>query len=215
MEKLYSTIFIVDISQNPEEVDTVASRIQQLIEDHGGIIKKVDRWGKRRLAYPIQKLNYGFYVEMEFTANSALNIPTILEKEYRINDRVLRYLTYVVVKKELIQRAKMEGKAKAVADQRTAAAAKEKEPVVQPAAAPEPPAATKAPVPDSAPEEKIIEPVAKSETAVADVAEESSATETAPEPEAATAAEKTAETETGVSADEIPAAEPEKPENKE
>ena len=60
MEKLYSTIFIVYISQNPEEVDTVASRIQQLIEDHGGIIKKVDRWGKRRLAYPIQKLNYGF-----------------------------------------------------------------------------------------------------------------------------------------------------------
>ncbi|MFQ5583000.1 MAG: 30S ribosomal protein S6, partial [Calditrichia bacterium] len=70
MEKLYCTIFIVDVSQNPEDVDTISSRIQQLIEDHGGIIKKVNPWGKRRLAYPIRRRNYGFYVEIEFTANS-------------------------------------------------------------------------------------------------------------------------------------------------
>jgi small subunit ribosomal protein S6 len=104
MEKLYCTIFIVDISQNPEEVDTVSSRIQQLIEDHGGIIKKVNPWGKQKLAYPIQNRTYGFYVEIEFTANSHLNIPKTIEQEYRINDRVLRYLTYVVTKKELKQR---------------------------------------------------------------------------------------------------------------
>jgi small subunit ribosomal protein S6 len=104
MENLYCTIFIVDISQNPDEVDTVSSRIQQLIEDHGGIIKILNPWGKRRLAYPIQKKNYGSYVEIEFTANSRLNIAKIIENEYRINDRVLRYLTYVVTKKELTQR---------------------------------------------------------------------------------------------------------------
>ncbi len=111
MENLYSTIFIVDISQNPDEVDTVTSRIQQLIEDHGGIIKKIDRWGKRRLAYPIKKKNYGFYVEIEFSANSHLNIAQTLENEYKLNDRVLRYLTYVIDKKELIQRAKNAAKA--------------------------------------------------------------------------------------------------------
>ena len=109
MEKLYCTIFVVDISQNPEEVETVSSRIQQLIEDHGGIIKKINRWGKRRLAYPIQKKTHGYYVEIEFAANSRLNIPYTLEQEYRLNDRVLRYLTYVVDKKELIQRAKKAG----------------------------------------------------------------------------------------------------------
>jgi small subunit ribosomal protein S6 len=104
MENLYCTIFIVDISQNPEEVDTVSSRIQQLIEDHGGIIKKVNPWGKQKLAYPIHNRTYGFYVEIEFTANSHLNIPKTIEQEFRINDRVLRYLTYVVTKKELQQR---------------------------------------------------------------------------------------------------------------
>ena len=110
MEKLYCTIYIVDISQNPEEEEAVTSRIQQLIEDHGGIIQRINRWGKRRLAYPIQKKTHGYYVEIEFTAKSILNIPAILEQEYRVNDRVLRYLTYVVDKKELIQRAKKAGK---------------------------------------------------------------------------------------------------------
>jgi small subunit ribosomal protein S6 len=113
MENQYSTIFVVDISQNPDEVDTISSRIQQLIEDHGCVIKKIDRWGKRRLAYTINKNTHGFYVEIEFTANSRLNIPRILEAEYRINDRVLRFLTYNITKKELIQRSINSGKAKA------------------------------------------------------------------------------------------------------
>lgn len=104
MENLYCTIFIVDVSQNPEEVETVTSRIVQLIEDHGGVIKRNERWGKRRLAYPIRKRTSGFYVEIEFAAQSRLNIPQIIESEYRINDRVLRHLTYVVTKEELMQR---------------------------------------------------------------------------------------------------------------
>jgi len=104
MENLYCTIFIVDVSQNPEEVETVTSRIVQLIEDHGGVIKRNERWGKRRLAYPIRKKTSGFYVEIEFTAQSRLNIPHIIESEYRINDRVMRFLTYVVTREELMQR---------------------------------------------------------------------------------------------------------------
>ena len=104
MESLYCTIYIVDVSQNPEEVETVTSRIVQLIEDHGGAIKRNERWGKRRLAYPIRKRTSGYYVEIEFSAQSRLNIPQIIEKEYRINDRVLRYLTYVVTAEELMQR---------------------------------------------------------------------------------------------------------------
>ena len=104
MENLYCSIFIVDVSQNPEEVDTVTSRIVQLIEDHGGVIKKNNPWGKRRLAYPIENKTSGFYVEIEFTAQSRLNIPQIIENEFRLNDRVMRYLTYVVSKEELRQR---------------------------------------------------------------------------------------------------------------
>lgn len=117
MEKLYATIFIVDISQNPDEVETVTSRIQQLIEDHGGIVKKIDRWGKRRLAYSINNKTHASYVEIEFSANSRLNIPNILEGEFRLNDRVLRTLTYMIEKNELIQRQRNAGKTASLTEQ--------------------------------------------------------------------------------------------------
>ncbi len=112
MEKLYSSIFVVDISQNPDEVETVSSRVQQLIEDHGGVIKNIDRWGKRRLTYQVGGKTHGYYVEIEFTANSHLNIQKTLEDEFRLNDRVLRHMTYIVDKKELIERARTVGKKK-------------------------------------------------------------------------------------------------------
>lgn len=151
MENLYSTIFVVDISQNPDEVETVTSRIQQLIEDHGGIIKKIDRWGKRRLAYLIRKKTHGFYVEIEFSANSRLNIPQILEAEFRLNDRVLRHMTYIITAKELAQRA------------RTASKVARREP--EPVPAKEPAAAVvETPPVESVAEEKPVEEVTPVET---------------------------------------------------
>jgi len=162
MEKLYCTIYIVDISQNPEEEEAVTSRIQQLIEDHGGIIQRINRWGKKRLAYPIQKKTHGYYVEIEFTAKSVLNIPAILEQEYRVNDRVLRYLTYVVDKKELIQRAKKAGKKaeKEAAEKKEAPAAPEAPAAETPTAEPETPPVTE-------PTEAENPPVAEAEAPVA------------------------------------------------
>ncbi len=157
MEKLYCTIFIVDISQNPEEVETITSRIQQLIEDYGGIVKRIDRWGKRRLAYPIRKKTYGYYVEIEFSALSHLNIPQILEQEYRLNDRVLRYLTYVVDKKELIQRAKF-GTVKEKAEETATT-----EPTTAKPSAEKKPTEKEEPVKGKVAEEKPVESVKKPE----------------------------------------------------
>ncbi len=183
MEKLYSTIFIVDISQNPDEVDTVSSRVQQLIEDHGGVIKKIDRWGKRRLAYPIKKKTHGYYVEVEFTANSHLNIPKTLEEEYRMNDRVLRYLTYVIDKKELMQRERNAQRQKRKATQqeaRAAAAAEKTAPAEKPVEAPAEKTA-ETPAETSAPAEAKMAPV-----------EETKAETSAPEQPAEAKADKTA-----------------------
>ncbi len=169
MEKLYCTIYIVDISQNPEEEEAVTSRIQQLIEDHGGIIQRINRWGKKRLAYPIQKKTHGYYVEIEFTAKSVLNIPAILEQEYRVNDRVLRYLTYVVDKKELIQRAKKAGKK---AEKEAPAAEKKETPAAPEAPVAEAPAAEPEAPQVTEPAEAENPPVAETEAPVTEEAQE-------------------------------------------
>ena len=171
MKQHYCTIFIVDVLQNPEEVDTITSRIQQLIEDHGGEIVLHNPWGKRRLAYPIQKRTSGFYVEIEFTAPSRLNIPQIIEKEYRLNDRVLRYLTYVVTAEEMKQR-KMDSIRKPEEDSRDSRSSKGDKPAGK--------AATKAEEP-KAEEPKVEEPKTEEPKAEETPAEEPKAEEPAAE----------------------------------
>jgi len=89
---IYETIFILDSLLAPEDIDKVINRIEELITGNNGKIIKTDKWGKRRLAYEIQKKQYGFYVSIEFESSGS--VPAILENEYIYNDPILRYLTY-------------------------------------------------------------------------------------------------------------------------
>ena len=65
-------------------------KVQGYIERFGGTIEKVDDWGKRRLAYEIQKLNDGFYYIFTIAGDPAM--PKEIESRLRIMESVLRYL---------------------------------------------------------------------------------------------------------------------------
>ncbi len=95
----YETIFILDSLLTPEEIEKVIDRVKEIIEKSDGKILKIDKWGKRRLAYEIQKKQYGFYVSIEFDEKGSA--PTNLEHEYNYNDKILRYLTYRFDKKKI------------------------------------------------------------------------------------------------------------------
>ena len=75
-----------------EEDDKVASldKVKALIERFGGQITNVDDWGKKRLAYEIQKMNEGFYYFIQFDAETTA--PAEIESRIRIMDNVIRYL---------------------------------------------------------------------------------------------------------------------------
>jgi small subunit ribosomal protein S6 len=98
----YETIFILDSLLAPEEIDKIINRVKEMIETNGGKILTVEKWGKRRLAYEIQKKQYGFYVAIEFEGEGP--IPNSLEREYNFNDKILRYLTYRYTKNKIIAR---------------------------------------------------------------------------------------------------------------
>jgi small subunit ribosomal protein S6 len=102
--QMYETIFILDSLLAPEEIDKLVNRVQEIVETNGGKILTVDKWGKRRLAYEIQKKQYGFYVAVEFEGEGP--IPNLLEREYNFNDKILRYLTYRYTKNKIIARKK-------------------------------------------------------------------------------------------------------------
>ena len=73
-----------------EGLKTELERVQELITRFGGAIDKVDEWGRRRLAYEIQKLTEGFYYFITFTAENTT--PAEIESRIRIFENVLRYL---------------------------------------------------------------------------------------------------------------------------
>ena len=78
-----------------DERAAVVDKCKALIERFGGTITNVDEWGKRRLAYEIQKMKEGFYYIVQFDAPTTA--PAEIESRIRIMDNVMRYL---VVKKE-------------------------------------------------------------------------------------------------------------------
>lgn len=86
----YELAVVVKPSLDEEALKAEFESIKELIERFGGTIEKVDDWGKRRLAYEIQKVNEGFYSFITF--NSESDTPNEIESRMRIKENVLRYL---------------------------------------------------------------------------------------------------------------------------
>lgn len=90
MEKVnaaYETIFVVDLQNGEEEAKAVVEKFTKLIADNG-TVEEVDEWGKRRLAYPINDLNEGYYVLVKF--NAPAQFIAELERIFGITEGIMR-----------------------------------------------------------------------------------------------------------------------------
>ncbi|HEY7711157.1 MAG TPA: 30S ribosomal protein S6 [Candidatus Entotheonella sp.] len=97
-KRIYETIFVLHPDLTDEDVNAGVQNTVALLESHGSEIIRTERGGKRRLAYPVEKQRYGFYSLIHFHGtNEALSE---LERMYRLNERVLRYLTVRFEKEE-------------------------------------------------------------------------------------------------------------------
>lgn len=134
----YETIFILDSLLPPEDIDKIVERVQSLIEGEQGSVISIDRWGKKRLAYEIEKKQYGYYVAVEFEGKGT--IPQVLESDFNFNDKVLRFLTYLYEKNKLKamekEKEKAAKKSPAEAAEKPAEKPAEKKPAEKPAAQP-------------------------------------------------------------------------------
>ena len=83
----YETIFIIDPTLSEEDTEALAAKFKSMIEEAGSI-EEVDVWGKRRLAYPINDLNEGYYVLINF--KSKPDFIAELERVYGITDGIIR-----------------------------------------------------------------------------------------------------------------------------
>jgi small subunit ribosomal protein S6 len=89
--RIYENLFIVKPDATEEEIDHLVDQMSKNVTATGGTIDKVDKWGKRRLAYRIEKHREGTYVLMQFSAEPA----TVkeFERRLRVQDSVIKFLT--------------------------------------------------------------------------------------------------------------------------
>lgn len=112
VKRLYETTFIVNASLDDPQVEAVITRVQDTITKNGGSIASVNKWGRKRLSYPINKKTNGFYVNLEFEAPGTLLAP--LERAFQLDELVLRHLTILLDQRAIKARAAAAARAAAV-----------------------------------------------------------------------------------------------------
>ena len=91
MTRTYELVFIVEPRQSDDEVQSLTDKYTGMIEASGATIRYVDHWGKRKLAYPIQKFNEGKYVVVYVHADGLVPWPDI-ERLLMQDEKILRHL---------------------------------------------------------------------------------------------------------------------------
>lgn len=91
LTRRYETTFIINATLDDAQTEAVIARVQDVLTKNAAAEVTVEKWGRKRLAYPIQKKNNGFYVVFLFTAKG--EAVAKLERHYQLDENIIRYLT--------------------------------------------------------------------------------------------------------------------------
>ncbi len=86
----YELALVVNAKIEDDARAAIVEKAKEYITRFGGIVTEVEDWGKKRLAYEVQKMREGFYYFIQFDAEAA--VPSQVEQRVRIMDNVLRFL---------------------------------------------------------------------------------------------------------------------------
>jgi small subunit ribosomal protein S6 len=103
--RLYETAFLIAPNLPEEEIEKLIKQMADLVTKKKGKMVNLDNWGKKKMAYPILKFEEAFYVF--FLYEGEAEIPTELERRFKQNEAIIRYLT---VRKEAADAVRKKGK---------------------------------------------------------------------------------------------------------
>ena len=89
--RVYEVLFIINPNTEEADVEALVAQLSDIATNQGARVAKVDRMGRRRLAYPIQKSNEGIYIVL--TIEGTGSEIAELERRMRVSDQVIRYIT--------------------------------------------------------------------------------------------------------------------------
>ena len=104
----YESVVIINAALEDTQINAITSRIEEFIKSNDGKISDIENWGRKRLAYPILKSKSGYYCIFRFEASR--DLISQLERTYRLDENIIRYLTVVLDKKALEYLEKTENK---------------------------------------------------------------------------------------------------------
>ena len=91
--KKYEMLYILSTELSDEAKEEIIAKFESVVKENGGNVEKVDKWGVKKLAYPINYKEDGYYVLMTFECD--VNLITELKRVARITDGILRRLITV------------------------------------------------------------------------------------------------------------------------
>jgi len=95
----YESVIIINATLDDSQIEAAIKRVEEIISAESGNIFDVEKWGRKRLAYPIQKSKNGYYVIFRFTAPTEAIVK--IERMYRLDEAVVRYLTTLMELKDI------------------------------------------------------------------------------------------------------------------
>ena len=190
----YEQIVILDSDLSEDERSPVFNRLKELIPQYKGFLIDIDEWGQKKLAYEIKKKPRGYYAQVNFCGFG--DLVDEMERFFRIDDRILKYMTVVLDKEADVEAIKAEmAEKEAQKAEAVAKAAEEAKQAAEKAAA----ATAKAEAAEPAPEveaaatqtatEEAVETAPEAEEAATQATVEKTV-EAAPEPEETPAPEE-------------------------
>jgi small subunit ribosomal protein S6 len=88
--RTYEALYIVRPEVDDEQIQTIAKEVEDMVTANGGTIVRMEIWGKRKMAYEVQKCTEGNYILLRFESNPAFIAR--LENYFRLSDLIIRYL---------------------------------------------------------------------------------------------------------------------------
>jgi small subunit ribosomal protein S6 len=126
--RVYESAVLINAALEDEQIQSIISHIKEIIINSGGEIQDVEDWGRKRLAYMVKKSKIGYYAIFRF--NAPPNIITKLERYYKLDESILRFLTISLSSNALEQIEKNRTKSETETDTKTEAEVKEVEDIV-------------------------------------------------------------------------------------
>lgn len=98
---VYESAILINAALEDNQIENVINRVKEFITTNGGQIRDFENWGRKRLAYPVEKSKIGYYAIFRFEAPGS--IVSKLERFYNLDEHILRYLTIKLSKEALEQ----------------------------------------------------------------------------------------------------------------